>query len=74
MTRGESLDDGAAQFPNSETNAMFDFTLNAWFILFLISLGILSFTLARNITTGKALALGLGAAWKDQLAKWKAQL
>jgi hypothetical protein len=53
---------------------MFDFTLNAWFILFLISLGILSFTLARNITTGKALALGLGAAWKDQLAKWKAQL
>jgi hypothetical protein len=51
---------------------MFDFTINAWFFLFLLALAVLAFALAHNITTGKALALGLGAEWKALLAKWKA--
>ena len=38
-----------------------------------LAVGALSFSLAHNYTTGKALAKGLGAAWKEKVAEWKAQ-
>lgn len=52
---------------------MFDFTINAWFFLFVATALVLAFALAKNITNGKDLRLALGTEWKAQIAKWKAR-
>lgn len=41
--------------------------------LAIVGWGALSYALAHNITTGRALRKGLGDAWKQKLAEWKAR-
>lgn len=41
--------------------------------LAIVGWGALSFALAKNITTASALRKGLGAAYKEQLKKWRNQ-
>jgi hypothetical protein len=43
-----------------------------WFWAFIAACGVLSFTLAHNITTGIALRNKLGSEWKAIVAKWRA--
>lgn len=46
---------------------------NPFFYTTIALAGVLTYSLGHNITTGAALRKGLGAEWKKQLAKWKAQ-